>query len=300
MEENSNSFAISVNEDYESDFEYDVDVGEKRKAREDLTLKQPAPKIPKPNKQEFADAYAREQGRIQQQAYLSLDAYTRHKKLINDYVLCYRGATGKLRRDTSNYKTDSDIIRENHRFLWEEEDEAKTWGEQLAKKYYDRLFKEYCLCDLSRYKEKKIGMRWRTEKEVILGKGQFFCGSIRCEEKEGLNSWEVLFGYVEHGEKKNALVKLRLCEKCSYKLNYGYKGKAVLKNKLKKSKSDKKRDKELDSEKSDAVSNTLKDSSEKEDDAKSSESNIWKQPVQEEVEQSKEDAFEEFLEDLFL
>lgn len=28
------------------------------------------------------------------------------------------------------------------------------------------------------------------------------------------------FGYVENGEKKNALVKIRVCEKCSYRLNY--------------------------------------------------------------------------------
>jgi protein FRA10AC1 len=47
------------------------------------------------------------------------------------------------------------VIRENHRFLWSEE-EASTWGEQLAKKYYDKLFKEYCICDLSRYKENKV------------------------------------------------------------------------------------------------------------------------------------------------
>lgn len=39
-------------------------------------------------------------------------------------------------------------------------------------------------------------------------KGQFSCGNKHCDEKEGLKSWEVNFGYVEHGEKKNALVKL--------------------------------------------------------------------------------------------
>lgn len=26
----------------------------------------------------------------------------------------------------------------------------------MAKKYYDKLFKEYCICDLSRYKENKV------------------------------------------------------------------------------------------------------------------------------------------------
>lgn len=38
--------------------------------------------------------------------------------------------------------------------------------------------------------------------------GQFICGEKRCDEKEHLRSWEVLFGYVEHGKKRDALVKL--------------------------------------------------------------------------------------------
>ena len=53
-----------------------------------------------------------------------------------------------------------------------------------------------------------MALRWRTEKEVIVGKGQFECGNKKCNIKEGLRSWEVNFGYVEQGEKKNALVKL--------------------------------------------------------------------------------------------
>lgn len=39
--------------------------------------------------------------------------------------------------------------------------------------------------------------------------GQFICGNKKCAENEGLRSWEVNFAYMEHGEKKNALVKLR-------------------------------------------------------------------------------------------
>jgi protein FRA10AC1 len=30
---------------------------------------------------------------------------------------------------------------------------------------------------MSRYKENRIGLRWRTEEEVITGKGQFQCGN---------------------------------------------------------------------------------------------------------------------------
>ena len=66
-------------------------------------------------------------------------------------------------------------------------------------------------------------MRWRVEKEVVEGKGQFGCGGRKCEVREALTTWEVNFGYVEAGEKRNALVKLRLCPDCSYKLNYHHK-----------------------------------------------------------------------------
>lgn len=46
-------------------------------------------------------------------------------------------------------------------------------------------------------------------------------------KKEGLKSWEVNFGYIEHGEKRNALVKLRLCQECSFKLNFHHRRKEV-------------------------------------------------------------------------
>lgn len=85
---------------------------------------------------------------------------------------------------------------------------------------------------------------------MLDGKGQFRCGNRNCEEPNELRSWEVNFAYVEHGEKKNALVKLReylrfsvyildhlertysfrplgLCPKCSDKLNYRSKKREV-------------------------------------------------------------------------
>lgn len=83
-----------------------------------------------------------------------------------------------------------------------------TWEERLARKYYDKLFKEYCICDLSRYKENKIANRFRIEKEIVTGKGQFICGEVSCKEETGLRTWEVNFAYVEAGERKNALVKI--------------------------------------------------------------------------------------------
>lgn len=54
-------------------------------------------------------------------------------------------------------KRDIDVIQENHKFVWDEDDEATTWEQKLAKKYYDKLFKEYCICDLSLYKKSKVG-----------------------------------------------------------------------------------------------------------------------------------------------
>jgi protein FRA10AC1 len=43
---------------------------------------------------------------------------------------------------------------------------------------------------------------------MILFLGQFSCGNRKCNEKNGLRSWEVNFAYIEDGEKKNALIKL--------------------------------------------------------------------------------------------
>lgn len=128
----------------------------------------------------------------------NLEPVERHKYILHNYV---------LNRNKSREKRDSDVIQENHRFLWEDE-EATTWEERLAKKYYDKLFKEYCISDLTYYKENKIALRWRIEKEVVLGKGQFICGNRKCEGSEQLRSWEVNFAYSEQGEKKNALIKL--------------------------------------------------------------------------------------------
>ncbi|RKP22317.1 folate-sensitive fragile site protein Fra10Ac1, partial [Syncephalis pseudoplumigaleata] len=102
----------------------------------------------------------------------------------------------------------------------DEDERTLTWEQRVAKRYYDQLFKEYCLADLRYYREGKVAMRWRTKHEVVDGKGQFVCGSIHCDKKEGLTSWEVNFAYMEEGTRKNTLVKLRTCPRCSDKLNY--------------------------------------------------------------------------------
>ncbi|ORZ12770.1 folate-sensitive fragile site protein Fra10Ac1-domain-containing protein [Absidia repens] len=152
-----------------------------------------------------------------------VDAYTRHKKLLKSYA-SYPLSTNKGSKSTKTHNPEHTILRKHHKFILPIDDPANsadiTWEQRLAKKYYDQLFKEYALCELSYYKQGKIALRWRTEDEVVLGKGQFICASTKCDQTSDLTSWEVNFGYLEDGIKKNELVKVRLCIDCSQKLNY--------------------------------------------------------------------------------
>ncbi|XP_028777002.1 protein FRA10AC1 [Neltuma alba] len=164
--------------------------------------------------------FEREERKQQYQAHIrGLNAYDRHKKFLNDYVSFYgKEKPSNLRLPI---KTDKDTLREGYRFIRSEEDDMDpSWEQRLVKRYYDKLFKEYCIADMSHYKSGKIGLRWRTEKEVISGKGQFICGNKHCDEKDGLASYEVNFCYFEAGENKQALVKLVTCERCAEKLHY--------------------------------------------------------------------------------
>ncbi len=250
----------------------------------------------------FRDETSREEGRKQRQNILSLNAYDRHKLLVNEYFLYYPGSTKELKRDESRDKTDYDVVKNNHRFLWDDvEDSELTWEQKLAKKYCQKLFKEYCICDLSKYKEGKVAMRWRTENELKVGKGQFVCGGRKCEERELLRTWEVNFAYVEEMEKKNALVKVRLCPECSIKLNYKHKRKDVTK-KLKK-KREKRSKKKRKRSRSESDEDSGKDSSKnprKEKELEKKASEIWSAPVQHEEEKSREEEFSEYLDELFM
>ena len=62
-------------------------------------------------------------------------------------------------------------------------------------------------------------MRWRIEKEVIIGKGETICADKNCQNKVDLETYEVNFAYNEGKEKKNALVKVKVCKSCALKLN---------------------------------------------------------------------------------
>lgn len=213
-------------DDYEgSEFEYSTKESV-AKSSDDLFKKPESRAVGLPSKSYLSDEQMKNESQIRSMHQRSMNAYARHVKLVNDYLIYYSG--GKtlkevFQRDASKDKTDLDVIREEMRFIWDEQDEPSTWEQRLAKKYYDKLFKEYCICDLALYRQNKIALRWRIEKEVLTGKGQFICGDKRCSARDALKTWEVNFGYLEHGEKKNALVKLRLCPECSVKLNLHHK-----------------------------------------------------------------------------
>jgi len=128
--------------------------------------------------------------------------------------------------------TEFDILKARHRFLREDKEQNEaSWEDQLAKKYYSNLYREYAVCDLKHYKTGNFALRWRTESEVISGAGETTCGNTRCplhppndrdvdyhRRKSSLTTLELPFSYVEDGEGKFALVKVVLCSKCLKKL----------------------------------------------------------------------------------
>eukprot|EP00435_Cladocopium_sp_Y103_P030128 s2876_g7.t1 len=76
------------------------------------------------------------------------------------------------------------------------------------------------ICDLTGYRKGQVGFRWRTQSEVLNGRGQFSCGHKFCSSKDDLKSYEVDFKYSEAKCQKRALVKVRLCQDCAFKLHY--------------------------------------------------------------------------------
>jgi protein FRA10AC1 len=115
------------------------------------------------------------------------------------------------------------VLQREHRFLREEDsdesDEADDrWEKRMAKRFEAELYKDFALADLSRcskrFPGKNIGLRWRTESEVCRYKGETVCGNLRCARTRRLAAVEVPFSYQEHGKRKEAMVKLKLCDRC--------------------------------------------------------------------------------------
>ncbi len=272
-----------------------------------------------PSKELVTQERDKEEWRARRFHLLSMDAYSRHKALVNQYLLVYGQGIEHVQRPTDTDRNDYSILREQHRFLWDDGDEASTWEKRLAKTYYDKLFKEYAISDLSHYKENKVAMRWRTEKEVVEGKGQFVCGSKHCLEREDLKSWEVNFAYVEQGERKNALVKLRLCPKCSKKLNYhrrkeekhkrreerkhrrkdkGKRGERLGKSSLHRISEE--RSKTRKGEESSTDSSGEEGSGAEAEGGKDKGAAVWSKPAEVLLERSKEEEFDDYFKDMLL
>lgn len=141
-------------------------------------------------------------------------------------------------------------------------------------------------------------MRWRVESEVFGGKGQFVCGNLHCDERQDLKSFEVNFSYVEAGEKKNALVKLRLCPGCAKKLGVKEKSENQPPEKQKKKRKESSQ-KEDDEEKGDSKrQKTNEETPQKEEKKEEDSSAIWKSKPEQEKTQDQE--FDEFFDGLFL
>jgi hypothetical protein len=118
--------------------------------------------------------------------------------------------------------TDLEALREAHQFVRDDEQDETlhdNWKVRMARKYYDQLFKEFAIVDLSRHREGKIGLRWRTEDEVLQGKGQEVCATRHCDRRGALTTVELPFTYSEQGQTKMELVKVCLCQSCGEKLN---------------------------------------------------------------------------------
>ncbi|KAF3942506.1 hypothetical protein ABW19_dt0207309 [Dactylella cylindrospora] len=172
-------------------------------------------------------------------------AYARHIQKCLQYVDYYGGSVPTALKG----KTERDLLEEEFEFLRDDigsDGSDKDAGKEIAKKYYENLFREFALIDLSRWRDGQVALRWRTKQEVLQGIGQFTCASLTCprhsrpEEKEErdeidafildaipgdkneddaeLETFEMNFGYVEKGVKKNALVKVCVCTRCARKL----------------------------------------------------------------------------------
>lgn len=155
---------------------------------------------------------------LQERRLMGLSAFDRHQSLMKNAIKYYRA---QLPPQQQTVKTDYDVLKEQYRFVRTAEDDSNdSWEVRMARRYYAKLFKEYAVADLSRHRESKVGLRWRTEREVVIGKGQFVCGAKGCDERRALASYEVNFAYKEAGEHKQALVKVRVCPKHAMQLNH--------------------------------------------------------------------------------
>ena len=197
------------------------DLGTRRLIKDRPKSRQPAPQ-----KESLSDiaAFHNRVTTAQYRGFIS--DYERHKRYMKDYQYYYGGKSKPIIAKGEN---DFDVLQRNFQFIRDEyedldaltsEDERKKYEAELSLAYYRKLHKEYAIANLSRFESGQVGLAWRTESQVISGKGQFICGNISCSENDKLKEFELDFVYKENDETKNELVKVCLCEECAYKLNY--------------------------------------------------------------------------------
>jgi protein FRA10AC1 len=107
---------------------------------------------------------------------------------------------------------DHEALEEGYTFVPSVNKKPSSWQERMVRRYHEGLYKEFALADLSR--PGKLGLRWRTQKEVVDGRGETSCGNKRCQNASDLITLEIPFSYHEEGISKKELVKLRLCPLC--------------------------------------------------------------------------------------
>uniref|UniRef100_A0A1I8FE58 AP2/ERF domain-containing protein n=1 Tax=Macrostomum lignano TaxID=282301 RepID=A0A1I8FE58_9PLAT len=120
---------------------------------------------------------SREAGARRQQL-LAMDAYSRHKMLVlrRAATLTSKGTP----RATSETSTSSGSTTGSCGTAASEE--AGSWEQRLAKRYWTKLYKEYCIADLRGYKEGRVGLRWAHRAEVLSGRGSSPAAGKRCEQ----------------------------------------------------------------------------------------------------------------------
>lgn len=93
---------------------------------------------------------------------------------------------------------------------------------------YVALLTKFAIANLKHYRTRGIALRWRTQKEVLEGIGQYTCANQRCQWHDAeapprLTTLEVPFCYEERVQgvltKRQALVKVVLCDACAEKLH---------------------------------------------------------------------------------
>jgi hypothetical protein len=58
----------------------------------------------------------------------------------------------------------------NYSFIPSQESRSQTWQDRMLSHYNSELYRDYVLADMRYVEQRTMGLRWRTEEEVRLGK----------------------------------------------------------------------------------------------------------------------------------